>query len=63
MGYIFLLLILNAIIGITSYYCVILKVVILYDGIRTIQNEVFLFSLQNKQNHCFFLKKQKNGVF
>jgi len=37
---------LNAIIGITSYYCVILKIVILHDGIKTIQNGVLLLSFK-----------------
>jgi len=32
-GYISLTSILNAIIGITSYYCVILKMVILHDAV------------------------------
>jgi len=41
---------LNAIIGIKSYYCVILKMVILHDAIKTIQNSVFVF----------FEKKNKN---
>jgi len=34
---------LNAIVGITSYYCVILKMVILHDAIKTIQNGVWFF--------------------
>jgi len=34
---------LNAIIGITSYYCVILKIVILHEAIKTIQNRVLVF--------------------
>jgi len=38
--------ILNAIIGITSYYCVILKMVVLHDAIKTIQNGVFMFFLK-----------------
>jgi len=42
---------LNAIIGITSYYCVILKMVILHDAIKTIQNGVFAFF---KNKTCFF---------
>jgi len=50
MGYIALPSILNAIIGITSYYCVILKIVILHDEIKTIQNGVFLFSLKKELN-------------
>jgi len=43
MEYIFLLFILNVIIGIASY-CVILKMVILHDVIKTIQNGVLCFS-------------------
>jgi len=40
---------LNAIIGITSYCCVILEVEILHDAIKTIQNVVFvLFFLKNQ---------------
>ena len=54
MGYIGLPSILNAIIGITSYYSVILKIVILHDGIKTIQNGVFLFSLKKEQNLVSF---------
>jgi len=54
MGYISLPSILNAIIGITSYYCVILKMVILHDTIKTIQNGVFLFSLKKEQNNVSF---------
>jgi len=57
MGYIALPSILNAMVGITSYYCVILKIVMLHDGIKTIQNGVFLFSLKKEQKSCFFLKK------
>jgi len=43
--------ILNAIVGITSYYYVILKMVILHDAIETIQDGVFVFFF------CFFLNK------
>ena len=40
---------LNAIIGITSYCCVILEVEILHNAIKTIQNVVFvLFFLKNQ---------------
>jgi len=62
MGYIALPSILNAIIGITSY-CVILKIVILHDGIKTIQNGVFLFSLKKEQNLVSFQKTKKNTFF
>ena len=40
---------LNAITGITSYYCAIMKMMILHDAIKTIQNGVF----------AFFKKEQK----
>jgi len=53
MGYISLPSDLNAIIGITSYHCVILKMVILHDAIKTIQNRVFVF---------FFLKKEQKAI-
>jgi len=54
MGYISLPSILNVIVAITSYYCVILKIVILHDEIKTIQNGVFLLSLKKEQKSCFF---------
>jgi len=54
MGYISLPSILNAIVGITSYYCVILKIMIYHDGIKTIQDGVFLFSLKKEQNLVSF---------
>jgi len=53
---------LNAILGITRCYCVILKMVILHDGIKTIQNGVFLFSV-NEQNIVSFSKNKKNFLF
>ena len=62
-GYISLPSILNAIITITSYYCVILKIVILHDGIKTIQNEVFLFSLKKRTKSGFFYKKLQKTFF
>jgi len=40
MGYISLPSNLNAIIDIKSYYCVILKMVMLHEAIKTIQNSV-----------------------
>jgi len=62
MGYIFLPSNLNAMIGITSYCCVILKVVELHDAMKTIQNEVFvLFFLKNK-NLFLFKKTKKFGL-
>jgi len=54
MGYIALPSILSAIIDITSYYCVILKIVILHDGIKTLQDVFFLFSLKKEQNLVSF---------
>ena len=60
MGHISLPSNLNGIIlGITSYYCVILKIMILHDAIKTIKNKVFLFSLKIRTKSCFFLKKIK----
>jgi len=56
MGYISLPSDLNAIIGITSYHCVILKMVILHDAIKTIQNRVCFF-FWKKSKTCFFSKK------
>jgi len=47
----------GAITGITNYYCLILKMVILHDAIKTIQNWVFVLFLKNKN---FFLKKPQN---
>jgi len=49
MGYISLLLILNAILGITSCFCIILKLVILHDAIKTIQKVFFVFFQKNEQ--------------
>jgi len=70
MGYISLPSILNVILGITSYYCVILKIVILHDEIKTIQNGVFLLLLNKEQTILLiFLKthfvqdKPKKSVF
>jgi len=51
---------LNGIIGLTSYYCVILKIMILPDAIITIKNKVFPFSL--KEQNLVYLKK-KPGFF
>ena len=47
MAYISLPSDLNAIIGIKSYCCVILKMVILHDAIKTIQNSVLEKLLKN----------------
>ena len=59
MGYISLPSNLNAIIGITSYYCVMLKMVILHDALKTIQNRVFMFFLKKEQKPVSFQKTQK----
>jgi len=61
MGYISLPSNLNGIIGITSYYCVILEIMILHDAIKTIKNKVFPFSLKKEQN-CFFKKNNKKTL-
>jgi len=63
MGYISLPLIFNDIIDITSYYCIILKIMILHDAIKTIKSKVFPFSFKKEQNLVTFLKKQKKQVF
>jgi len=60
MGYISLPLNLNAIIGITSFYCVNLKMVILHDAIKTIENGVFAFFIKKNKN-LFLFKKQKSS--
>jgi len=58
MGFISLSSNLNAIIGITSCYCVILKIVTLHDAIKTIQNGVLVF-FKKEQKSVFFQKKNK----
>ena len=63
MGYISVPSNLNGITGIASYYCVILKTMILRNAIKKIQNGVFLFSLKKKQNLVYFLKTQTNVFF
>ena len=60
MGYISLPWNLNAMIGMTSYYCVILQVVILHDAIKTIPNGV-LFLKKNK-NLFLFKKNKTTGI-
>jgi len=62
MGYISLHSNLNAIIGIKSYYCVILNMVILHDAIKTIQNRFLCFFLKKEQKPVSFPKYQKNGL-
>ena len=59
MGYISLPSIFNSITGITSYYCVVLNMVILYDAIKTIQNGVFAFVLKKEQKPVLFFEKNK----
>ena len=59
MGHISLPSNLNAIIGIISYYCAILKMVILHDAMKTNQN-VFL-CLFKEQKPVSFQITQKNG--
>jgi len=61
MAYISLPSDLNATIGIKSYYVVILKMVILHDAIKTIQNSVFVFFPKKERKPVSFKKKQKNG--
>jgi len=56
---------LNAIIDITSYYRAILKMVILHDAMKTIQNgkkNVFLMTLKKNKN-LFLFKKNKKMLF
>jgi len=48
MGYISSPSNLNAIIGIKSYYCLILQMMLLHNAITKIQNGVFVFFLKNK---------------
>ena len=62
MGYISVSSVLSAIIGITSYYCVILKMVIQHDAIKTIQYGVFVFFLK-KEKSLFLFKTNKERVF
>ena len=48
MVYISLPSILNAMIGITSYYCLILKMVVLHNAIKPFQNGVFVFFIKKE---------------
>ena len=59
MAYISLPSNLNAVVGITSYYCVILKMVILHDSTRTIQNEIFVGFFQRTKTFVSFQKNTK----
>jgi len=52
---------LNAIVGIKSYYCAILKMVILHDAIKTIQNRVYVIYLNKEQKPVSFQKTKKTG--
>jgi len=59
-GYISLPTDLNDLIGIKSCYCVILKMVILHDATKTIQNRGFcVFFLKKEHSPVFISKKQK----
>ena len=62
MGFISLSSILNAIIGITSYYCVILKMVILHDAIKNNSECFFCVYLKRTKTYSF-LKQQKKFFF
>ena len=62
MGYISLPSNLNAIIGITSYCCVILKMVILHDAIKTIHNGVLCLFFKKKEQKPVSLKKNKKII-
>jgi len=59
MGYIALPSVVNAIIGITSYSCVILQMVVLHDALKTIQNVFFVFFLKKITKTYFFFGKPK----
>jgi len=52
----------NELIDITSYYCMIPKMVILHDAIKTIQNRVFVFFVK-RTNSSVFIKRTKNSFF
>jgi len=62
MGYMSLPSDFNAIVGISNYYCVILKMVVLHDAIKTIQNGIFVFFFLKNKNLFPFKKIQKNSV-
>jgi len=68
MGYISLPSNLNAIIGITSYYCVNLTMVISHDAMKTMENVIFAFFIKKenffqKTKKIGFKKKKKQVVF
>jgi len=50
-------------IGITSYYCVILKMEILHDAVKIIQNGVFVFLLKKEQKSVYIWKIQRSCFF
>jgi len=60
MGYISLPSNLISIIGIKSYYCVNLKMVILHDAIKTMENGIFAFFIK-KEKKLYFQKTKKFG--
>jgi len=59
MGHIFLSSNLNAIIRMTSYYCVLLKMVILHHAVKQFRMGFLCFSLKKKD--LFVFKKTKNS--
>jgi len=58
MGYISLPTILNAIIGIAGHCCVIVKIVILHDAIKKIQNVLFSLALSVLGYDIFVLRNR-----
>jgi len=62
MGYILLPSNLNTIIGITSFYCVILKMMILHDEIKTIQNRAFVLFIKKEEKSVSIQKTQKTEL-
>jgi len=60
MGYIYLPSNYNYIIAITSYYCVILQMVMLHNAIKTIRMGFLCFFKRTKT--YFFSKKQKTRI-
>ena len=61
MGYISLPWNLNAIMDIGTYYCIILKMVILQDAIKTVHNGVMCF-FKKWTRTCFLKKNKKFGL-
>jgi len=62
MGYISLPSGLNAIIGMKSYYCVVLKMVILHYAIKTIQSSFLCIFKKKEQKPVSFQKNKKKGL-